>query len=470
MKVFNIRRGHACNSSSSHSIVTLRDGNTIVDDYDPYSQFGWDNFTLASQQAKSLYMKAQIASNISGRWYYKNPGLARELMLKYTVTGDMGVDHQSVIGLPSDWSDMDLHSDYLEDFKTVLLRDDVVILGGNDSDESGHPARMMAGPGPTVKTGTGTFKDRKLFGLSAVARKDGDYYSLYDRESGHKVRMSFKDIEAPQSSTWPELVDIKVTDFCDFGCSYCYQGSTTRGKHANTAYIKSVIDALAEAQVFEVAFGGGEPTDHPDFLEILQYTADKKITPNFTTRNVKYLCDNYAALASLIGSVAISIDTHEEGQKANASLAAAKPDDKANLSVIYQVVVGAVSTAELDKMYGDRAIGGRITLLGWKDNHRGATATKVDCDWPTVVKAHGVHKWGLRVDTAFVDEFKPTLVMMDADPVTIGAGEGRFSCYVDAVAKKIAPSSYCPDDEYLLFDKVDLADKWKLVSNRAVQK
>ena len=63
MKIHNIRFEHACNSSSTHSIVLLRPDKLggVTDDISYYNEapeFGWDYFTAASEEAKKNYMGA----------------------------------------------------------------------------------------------------------------------------------------------------------------------------------------------------------------------------------------------------------------------------------------------------------------------------------------------------------------------------------------------------------------------------
>lgn len=46
---------------------------------------------------------------------------------------------------------------------------------------------------------------------------------------------------------------------------------------------KGVIDQAADMGTFQVALGGGNPNQHPDFVKILEYTASRGVVPNYTT-------------------------------------------------------------------------------------------------------------------------------------------------------------------------------------------
>lgn len=80
----------------------------------------------------------------------------------------------------------------------------------------------------------------------------------------------------------PETVDISITDWCDFGCSYCYQDSTAKQKHAPNDLVDRVIKSFTHPP-YQIALGGGEPTAHPDFPGILVRARELGVVPNYTT-------------------------------------------------------------------------------------------------------------------------------------------------------------------------------------------
>lgn len=80
----------------------------------------------------------------------------------------------------------------------------------------------------------------------------------------------------------PETVDLKITNKCGFGCSYCYMGSTDEGEHASMTLIDKLIEGLDQPP-YQIAIGGGEPTLHPQFAEIVQRLREWGAVPNYTT-------------------------------------------------------------------------------------------------------------------------------------------------------------------------------------------
>ncbi len=67
-------------------------------------------------------------------------------------------------------------------------------------------------------------------GTWVVRRDPLGFWVALDRELGVRMRLSFSPSEeavfVPYRSTWPELVDLRITDRCDAACPWCYQGST----------------------------------------------------------------------------------------------------------------------------------------------------------------------------------------------------------------------------------------------------
>lgn len=101
-------------------------------------------------------------------------------------------------------------------------------------------------------------------------------------------------------------MDISITNWCDKGCVFCYKSSTKRGQHMALADYKNIIDQAADMGVFQVALGGGNPNQHPDFIEILKYTASKKIVPNYTTNGRGLSSEILDTTRKHCGAVAVS--------------------------------------------------------------------------------------------------------------------------------------------------------------------
>lgn len=148
-----------------------------------------------------------------------------------------------------------------------------------------------------------------------MRRHSSDYNFIGDTETGVTMRWGSTLEQDPVRAPWPELADISVSNHCSQGCDFCYRDSRPDNSFLSLADYERVLDSLTSPRwgsVFQVALGGGEPLEHPDFLEMIRRTADRGIVVNFTTNGravTKALADE---LAGKVGAVALSISRIEQ--------------------------------------------------------------------------------------------------------------------------------------------------------------
>lgn len=141
-----------------------------------------------------------------------------------------------------------------------------------------------------------------------IRERQGDWVS-HRRGIPHKIeeklrkRFSHRWDCIPSPS--PELVDISITDKCGFGCTYCYQDSTPDKKHAPKDLVAKVIKGF-EHPPYQIAIGGGEPTSHPDFPEILREAKGLGTVPNYTTAGHVFRPEVIEATNQVSGGVALT--------------------------------------------------------------------------------------------------------------------------------------------------------------------
>lgn len=136
---------------------------------------------------------------------------------------------------------------------------------------------------------------------------DEGYSTFFNTKTGFFARVEDKGMPEPfWSPHGPELMDISITNWCDKGCVFCYKKSTKAGHHMKLANYKHVIDSAANMGTFQVALGGGNPNQHPDFVDILRYTYEKGIVPNYTTNGRGLTDEILEATKSYCGAVAVS--------------------------------------------------------------------------------------------------------------------------------------------------------------------
>lgn len=433
MKIHNARLGHANNSSSSHSIVFFPNAQERPSESGADS-FGWDNFTLATAESKAHYLHAILRYTLTRALGEETAKMiANELCgVRMEEEDGYGIDHQSAWVLPRDWTNPGLDLDFFAAYKAHLMRSDVVVLGGNDNSE-GHPdadrPATAASQLPAECNSDGL-----------VARQDGAYWTLFQRGTGAKIRLSFDDQPAPHKATRPELVDLKITGYCPFQCGYCYQGSTPEGRHATLPQVHSILDMLGEWRVFEVAIGGGEPTLHPNFLEILTHARGLGIVPNFTTKNLAWLSGPMgSAILDKIGSFAYSVESADDVVKLHEAM---EPAVAYHGKATVQYIIGIDATAESLKSVLAAAAKYHfpITLLGYKTTGRGAAfGERKSGNWIDIIMKH---KGRVSIDTVLADKFYDELIAKKVPTYLITRKDGAFSAYIDCVEETMHRSSY----------------------------
>jgi len=470
LNLLNLRAGFATNSSSSHSVLLLRQRQH--DEGPDREDYGWEDFTLASAAAKRHYLGSQLAQALGySEWLGEDEAAGearnrRALQLVDELLGPIGeapygVDHQSQWSFPLNWEGSDFDRRFIAELDAFLTRDDVLVLGGNDNSE-GHPL-LQAHP-------DNAWEGLPRYSGGFVARKDEQWghWALFNRHTGMKMRVSFED-GTPLYSAAPELVDVKLTDACPFGCDFCYMDSRPEGKHAELSDVLLVAERLAEAQVFEVALGGGEPTLHPDFLEIVDAFRSRGVVPNFTTKNLAWLRDpkTVAFLKERIGSFAYSAQSAKEVEKLAALLEECewKWDSwgTRNRPTVH-VVMGTVPREEfvaILELVKEKGLG--ITLLGYKRVGRGSRPEHAYRRWwLKEASEHGPYRLG--IDTALAAESRSQLAKV-AKPYMFHTEDGRFSAYVDATTMTMAPSSWQPERGAWPFDAY-WREGWQLNASR----
>jgi len=123
--------------------------------------------------------------------------------------------------------------------------------------------------------------------------------------------------EDSDASPWPELADISISNKCSRGCDFCYRCSTSDGNLMNIEQYRRVLDQLTShswGPPFQVAIGGGEPTEHAQLTEILAETRKRGIIPNLTTNGENISTRQLQAIKEFCGAIAVSV-TKIEPQK-----------------------------------------------------------------------------------------------------------------------------------------------------------
>ena len=148
-----------------------------------------------------------------------------------------------------------------------------------------------------------------------IRRHSDEYNFIGDTASGMTFRWGRTFEENPQFAPWPELADISISNHCTKGCDFCYRDSRPNSSFMSIDDYEHLIKQLSHPKwgnVFQIAIGGGEPLEHPDFMNIIDITLKHGIVPNFTTNGEHLTNDVITRLKKKVGAVALSaIDINE---------------------------------------------------------------------------------------------------------------------------------------------------------------
>lgn len=186
--------------------------------------------------------------------------------------------------------------------------------------------------------------------------KNGNYIVKINIENGTKVRETEEDEFIP---SFAENCDVKITDKCDGGCPFCYEGCTPNGRHGDILGYK-FLDTLHPYT--ELAINGND-LSHPDLGEFMLKMKEKKVILNMTVNQIhfeKYF--NY--IKELIN----------DGFIYGLGVSLNNPTDEfINMitqfpNAVIHVINGVVSVSDLTKLAGHNL---KILILGYKHLRRG---------------------------------------------------------------------------------------------------
>lgn len=138
---------------------------------------------------------------------------------------------------------------------------------------------------------------------------------LFDRVSGLNVLL---DELRPDDAVWsksPRQVSVALTNVCDLHCAYCYAP-----KHKASLNADRLLRWLKELDTegcLGIGFGGGEPTLHPDFVDICKrVAAETQLAVTFTTHGHRLTSQLAQRLKGSVHFARVSVDgvgrTYEE--------------------------------------------------------------------------------------------------------------------------------------------------------------
>lgn len=151
--------------------------------------------------------------------------------------------------------------------------------------------------------------------------KKNRFVSMFDPKTGFYVRSGVMDENGkdtgvdPFMTSFPELIDVGVMGHCVHGKSglclksgvQCYQnGLKNYMPNMSLENYKRIVDEC-KGKTFQFALGGrGDVDQHENFEEIMRYTRENGIVPNFTSSGLGFTPEIVDICKRFCGAVAIS--------------------------------------------------------------------------------------------------------------------------------------------------------------------
>ncbi len=183
-------------------------------------------------------------------------------------------------------------------------------------------------------------------------------------------------LSAPITVTW------EITAACNIACVHCLSSSgKRRPRELSTAQALALVDELAQMQVFQIHFGGGEPFIYPGIWQVLERCRERELVMCVSTNGTLLTAQRARRLAelepiyfqvSLDGGTAETNDRiRGRGVFARAlrglELLAAE-----GLSLTVNSVLTRYSFAELDRLYEIAAsFGAKLRVTRLRPSGRG---------------------------------------------------------------------------------------------------
>lgn len=231
------------------------------------------------------------------------------------------------------------------------------------------------------------------------------YNYLFDRGTGAFYRWGKTLKDDPDFSPYgTEIMDIEISSGeCSGNCAFCYKknGSGVPTKNMSLETFKEIFRTFPPT-LTQIAFGITDIDTNPDFFEIMEYSRENGVVPNYTT-NGKFVNDEVARkTAKLCGAVAVSM--YDKDQCYNAvQLFVDAGMEQVNIHFMLSNESIWQLQRLIDDVHTDERLKGlkAIVLLQYKPHGRGITrfkSVKV-LDYKNIIKYAEEKKVGLGFDS-----------------------------------------------------------------------
>lgn len=194
--------------------------------------------------------------------------------------------------------------------------------------------------------------------MNIIGRYQNGNYTVTVLSDGTKIRENDLDNLTP---AFAENCDVKITDKCDGGCAFCYEGCTSNGKHGDILNPK-FLDTLHPYT--ELAINGND-LSHPDLVSFMHKMKEKKVILNMTVNQIHFE-RHFDTIKQWIDDQLIY----------GIGVSLREPTDefvdmiKQLPNAVIHVINGIVSVHDLTRLAGNNL---KVLILGYKHLRRGGT-------------------------------------------------------------------------------------------------
>lgn len=283
---------------------------------------------------------------------------------------------------------------------------------------------------------------------------NGNYFLQIDNDAPKRIAIQLAtDPDMELIPEIPELVDIKLTDVCFIGCSFCYQASQSDSAHGDLNKIKGVIDTL-HGGITEVAFGGGDVLQHPNIVEILEYAQEKGIQSSNITVNWQSVLrypEKLKEVAPLVTAFGISITGIGQVDRVVKSLKDSGVfKEQRNCFHIIPDLYTKENLLHMLWEIKEYAPKSDVLFLGFKSQGRGENTRYDDIRLISDQQKEAIlaafefckeNRISLQNDTKFIRDYED-IVAQFSDELYYDITEGKFSMNIDCVENFYSIASY----------------------------
>ena len=289
-----------------------------------------------------------------------------------------------------------------------------------------------------------------------MARLLGRYrngnYTVTLLDDGTKIRENDLDELIP---AFAENCDCKITDRCDGGCPFCYEGCSVNGKHGDILNLK-FLDTLHEYT--ELAINGND-LSHPDLIPFLKKLKNKKVIVNMTVNQIHFE-KHQDMIRDLIANGLIY------------GLGVSLKEPTVNfIELIKQYPNAVVHTINGITTIGDYYTlahqGLKVLILGYKElcrgheymNHHAPSIKHIQAGLYNTLETMINEEWFnvVSFDNLAIEQLNVKRLLSDEEWNEFYMGDdSAYTFYLDLVENKFAGNSLAPENErYDLLDNID---------------